>query len=117
MMKKLIEEVKELIEREYGRASAQYGLTHHSDHEAYAVLLEELEEAKDEVRFCESAVQKFWEQIKKDVKCQPFKLNSLELVYNNALMGACELIQVAAMAKKASITICDKGAVNEFRGE
>lgn len=117
MMTKLVNEVEELVECEYGRAGAQHGLIHHSDHEAYAILLEELEEAKDEVRFCESALTRFWDQIKRNVKSEDSKLNSLNLVYNNAILGACELIQVAAMAKKAAITVCDRNAVKEFKGE
>ena len=109
-MVKLIDEVKECIESEYGRAGAQYGLVHHSDHESYAVLLEELQEAEDEVRFCGSALEKFWELVKQDCKADAFKVNSLDLVYTKALLGACELIQVAAMAKKASLTIKKGGS-------
>lgn len=115
-MEKLIEEVKELIEREYGRAGARYGLTHHSDHEAYAVLLEEFNEAEDEVRFCSSALEAFWKKVKKDAN-DDSKMKPLSLIYSNALLGACELIQVAAMAKKSSITICDRNAIEEFKGE
>lgn len=116
MMHKLLEEVKELIEREYGRASAIHGLTHTSDHQSYAVLLEEFEEAKEEVNLCQSCIEKFWELVKSDSPDYQ-KMNDLRLVYSKALFGACELIQVAAMAKKASITICDRGAIEEFKGE
>ena len=48
-MEKLIQEANELVEREYGRAGDRYGLTNHSDHESYAIILEELQEAKAEV--------------------------------------------------------------------
>lgn len=115
-MDKLIEEVKQLVEAEYGRSSARYGLTHNSDHEAFAVLLEEFQEAEDEVRFCGSAIERLWKRIKDDSH-NDLKMESLALIKTKALLGACELIQVAAMAKKASITICDRAAVDEFKGE
>lgn len=116
-MEKLVDEVKECIEREYGRAGAKYGLTHNSEHESYAILLEEMEEAEDELKLCKSALEKYWNQVKTDLKVDKFKLDSLNVVYSRALLGACELIQVAAMAKKASLTICDKNAIKEFKGE
>lgn len=115
-MEKLIEDVKKLIECEYGRAGARDGLTHHSDHESYAVLLEQVQEAEDELRLCESALIKFWEQIKKDANDNS-KVKSLSLIHSNALLGACQLIKVAAMAKKSCITICDRNAIEEFKGE
>lgn len=117
MMDKLIEEVKELIEKEYGRASVEHGPKHHSDHEAYAVILEELDEAKDEVRFCQSALDKFWQYVKDDNNYLPFRLNGMKLVYEKALLGAFELIQVAAMAHKAQITINDRMYEDKHKGD
>lgn len=116
MMEKLIEEVTQLVEAEYGRAGARYGLTHHSDHEAYGVLLEEFQEAEEEVRLCGSALELLWKKIKRDSH-DDRKMESLSLIQTKALLGACELIQVAAMAKKSAITICDRRAVDEFKGE
>ena len=113
-MNKLIEEVTELIEREYGRAGAKFGLTNHSDHESYAVLLEELEEAKVEVGTLERQAALFWGMTKcNDPDAKKFRL--LLQMHKNALYGACELIQVAAMAKKAALTVCDRGAINELK--
>lgn len=113
-MNKLIAEVTELIEREYGRAGAKFGLTNHSDHESYAVLLEELEEAKVEVGTLERQVALFWGMTKcNDPDTRKFQL--LLQMHKNALYGACELIQVAAMAKKAAMTVCDRGAIKEFK--
>ena len=117
MMDKLIEEVKELVEKEYGRASAHYGPTHNSDHESYAILVEEIEEAEEEIHLMNSALTKFWQYVKDNSTYVPFRLNSLKLVYDRAMYGACELIQVAAMAKKAQMTILDKAAADEFKGD
>ena len=115
-MTKLIEEVKELIEKEYGRAGAKFGLTNHSDHESYAILLEELEEAKNEMYSLEKYMKEFWEQVKGDFA--PYgKFTCCQDMERRALLCACEMIQVAAMAKKASLTICDRAAVVEVRVE
>ena len=115
-MDKLIEEVKECIEREYGRAGAKFGLTNHSDHESYAILLEEMEEAENELYRVEKYMKEFWEQVKGDYP--PYgKFTCCGDMERSAMLCACEMIQVAAMAKKAAITICDRGARVTVRTE
>ena len=113
-MEKLIQEANELVEREYGRAGARYGLTNHSDHESYAIILEELQEAKDEVDAFERGLSGFGKMGGREEDGQ-VKLSQLVRMYRNALFGACELIQVAAMAKKAAMTVCERGAVRELK--
>lgn len=113
-MTKLIEEVQELVEREYGRAGAKFGLTNHSDHESYAVLLEEFQEAKVEVGTVEKQLDMFWAQTKHNDSDHD-KYRWLMQMQTNAIFGACELIQVAAMAKKAAMTVCERGAIKELK--
>ena len=103
-MTELIKTVTTVVGEEYGRAVAKFGPTNNSDHESYGILLEELEEASEELRLCSSALERVWQLIKKNM-IDSEKLKSLNLVYQNALLGACELIQVAAMAYKAQKTI------------
>lgn len=107
-MDKLIEEVKELVEKEYGRAGAKFGLTNHSDHESYAVLLEEFEEAQEEATRFKEFLTYFWNCVKGD--CPPYdKFVACVDMEKKALLCACEMIQVAAMAKKAAMTVCERG--------
>lgn len=103
-MKELMNQVEVLTNTEYSRASHKYGPTHYCDHQAYAVLLEEFQEAEQEKLDCESALDKLWQQIKLDRSDSTKRgiLRSLEL---HAQLAACEFIQVAAMAKKALLTI------------
>ena len=107
MMTKLIEEVKELVDREYGRSGAQFGLTNNSDHESYALILEEFQEAQTEVDTVDDRLSVFWGLVKENVGPET-KFNVLKSMERAAILAACELIQVSAMAKKASLTLCDQ---------
>ena len=70
----------------------------HSTHEGYAVLLEEVEEAKDAMHEVDVCLQMLWEYTKKNFprKAQEYA----ERVEKYAMHLAAEAIQVAAMAKK-----------------
>lgn len=114
MMEKLIEEVKECVEREYGRAGAKFGLVNHSDHESYAIILEEFQEAETDVAFVNTHLSQFWYTVKLNDDDQS-KFERLMKIERDAVFGACELIQVAAMAKKAAMTVCERGAVRELK--
>jgi hypothetical protein len=111
-MTELITEVRELIEREYGRAGAKFGLTNNSDHESYAIILEELQEARTDVDEFEREMSMFWSMVKGD-EADHYKYARLRQMQSKALLGACEMIQVAAMAKKAAVTICSRAALME----
>ena len=100
MMSKLKKAVSQLVLDEYGLASEQYGKQHHTPHEAYAVMLEELEEAQDEERILEDKLDEFWRGAKSDSElcCQ----KNAKAIKERAINSACEMIQVAAMAHKAT---------------
>lgn len=110
MMDKLIKEVSELVEAEYGRAAAKFGCANNSDHESYAVLQEELDEALDEVGVVEDAMAYFWGQVKRNSPDQE-KIKICDKLEKCALLAACEFIQVAAMAKKAAITVAGRNVI------
>lgn len=103
-MDKLITDVKELVQEEYSRATQKFGATNNSDHESYAVLLEELEEAQSEVTDVHFQLQRFW-QLTKANDDDLSKYSRLLEMGRRAELAACELIQVAAMAHKAAVTV------------
>lgn len=113
-MEQLIQDVKDLVEREYGRASAIHGLTAASDHEAYALIKEELEEALEMVTQVDAYLSKFWILVKQDAGLTD-KFGTLVELNRKAILAAAECIQVCETIKKASITVCDRGAQEEFR--
>lgn len=99
-MKELKEAVKGLVREEYERAAESFGEKFNSPHEAYAVILEEMEEANAEFEFMGADMNWLWRFIKKDERHNAKKfLKNIELY---AINTACECIQVAAMAYKAS---------------
>lgn len=99
MMKQLFEEVRKLQEKELTRAAEQHGSTFNSLHEAYAVMLEEIQEAAQEMRETENAAGGLWSFIRHDN--EPGAFAAINAIEERALLLACEAIQVAAMASKA----------------
>lgn len=102
-MDELINEVRALVSREYDRATKMHGPTNHSSHESYAVLKEELEEAKDEFIHTEMYLDRYWKGIKRDDYAS--QVENIASIVNKAILAACECIQTAAMAYKGLETI------------
>ena len=71
----------------------------HSLHEAYAVTLEEVEEAQTELSSAQYCLDALWDDIKTDNTEEAIKF--FEKLENYAVNLAAEAIQVAAMARKA----------------
>jgi hypothetical protein len=98
MMTKLKEQVTKLVDFELEMANKQHGERFNSAHEAYAVMKEEYEEAKEALERAESFLDlSFWESCLRDGRnCAYFA----RFIESEAIKAACECIQVAAMAQK-----------------
>lgn len=103
-MQELIRETTQLVGNEYARASSKFGPVHNSDHESAAVLCEELEEVREELRELSDNYLEFWNLVKSNADKQ-HKQRVLKRLKNKAVLAACEAIQVAAMAYKAERTL------------
>lgn len=106
-MKHLIELVGKVISSEYYAASIEHGQFNNSDHESYAIIREEFEESQNEVHLTAESLSQFWSCVKLDAD-DSAKLQSLKCLEHRATLAACELIQVAAMARKAMLTIHER---------
>lgn len=100
--------VKDLIQVEYKNACEKFGEKYHSLHEGYAILLEELEEAKKEFESIEPTLNWIWEEIK--IFSQEFYSKETLLDYCKKEMWYVErtvkeLAQVGAVLKKIQNTI------------
>ena len=103
-MEELIKQVINLECEEYGRASVKFGAVNNSDHESYAVLREEADEAVDAMEDVDNLTDVFFEMVKNNEE-DKVKLDILNVIKHRAEEAATESIQAAAMARKAIETI------------
>ena len=99
MMDDLIREISRLAREEYQRAAAEHGGAANTPHEGYALIKEEEEEAADQMSTVIQKAKTLWWSVKSDnLGTQRQCLDEIRIA---AILGACELVQVAAMADKA----------------
>ena len=103
-MEELIKSVVCAECEEYGRASVKFGAVNNSDHESYAVLREEADEAIDAMEDVDNLTDSFFEMVKNNEE-DKVKMDILNVIKHRAEEAASESIQAAAMARKAIETI------------
>ena len=94
------QKIYELTETELKAANEKFPLFA-SSHEAYAVIFEEFDEAREEL-------EKFWTEVKEN-ESQEVKNKRLTRIYENAVKLAVKAIQTAAMARKGILSSYQKG--------
>ena len=93
---KIHEGLLKLINDEMERAVDKYGDLA-SGHEAYAVMLEEYQEAQEETNYLGDVLYRFWSRVKGNK--EDFD-EMLPHILDASLKAAAELIQVAAVAQR-----------------
>lgn len=110
-----------LIDKELEAANQKFPLFN-SNHETFAVLLEETEEAKEETGNLDILMNNFWIGVKENHDPEVVH-EELTAIYKTAIDLATEAVQVAAMARKGIISNIDLRAIDrcmteeEKRGE
>lgn len=105
-------EVRQAVQKEQAEAERVHGL-HHSYAEKYAVMLEELEEAEEELQECRRFLAMMWKGVRADR--DDWTAGHASRVADAAERAACECVQLAAVAHKvvgtdpAQITPADDG--------
>ena len=94
-----------LIDKELEAANQKFPLFN-STHEAFAVILEEAEEAKGEAGNLDILTNNFWIGVKENHDPEALH-EELTGIYQTALDLAVEAIQTAAMARKGIISSID----------
>ena len=79
----------------------KHGPTYASEHEGYAVLLEEVEEACEAAEFMQDALKRLWTSIRQN----EFSNFELSQIYNYAKGLADEAVQVAAVCERFMETV------------
>lgn len=104
-----------LIDKELEAANQKFPLFN-STHEAFAVILEEAEEAKEEAGNLDILMNNFWIGVKENHDPEALH-EELTGIYKTALDLAVEAIQTAAMARKGIISSIDLRAVDQCLSE
>jgi len=114
-MMELYQAMREAAAAEQDRANELYGAVNHSDHESYAVILEEFDEADRERRMFALDLEAFWMHCKTDHNDENpgDKRELLATLSERAVRAACEWVQVAAMCQKAAATLANRINENE----
>lgn len=87
--------IEELVDAELAEANKDYPLFH-SPHEAYGVLLEEVEELVEAVEVIKTHTAKMWDMIRQDASI----VHEKKKIHYWAIEATREAIQVAAMCDK-----------------
>lgn len=101
------QKIYELTETELKAANEKFPLFA-SSHEAYAVIFEGFDEAREELEMVEYSLDKFWTEVKEN-ESPEVKNKRLTRIYENAVKLAVEAIQTAAMARKGILSSYQKG--------
>lgn len=90
--------INEAVVLELIRAVKVYGEDYHSNHEAYAVLLEEVEETERELDYIKNHMTMIWDAVKADNETE-VKSNA-RIIALDAVELAKEAVQTAAVCRK-----------------
>ena len=88
-------DIRALVDKELAEANERFP-QFHSQHEGYAVILEEVDELGDEVDAIEGHMRDQWSNI----RANEASLYAIKSIESRAVRAACEAIQVAAMCRK-----------------
>lgn len=100
--------IQDLIQAEYLNAVVNFGERYNSLHEGYAVLLEEVEEANEDMIKIKYSLEDFWKWIKQDTKINP---KDIDIVIEEYLKYCIsELAQVGAVLMKIKNTLKGENA-------
>lgn len=99
MLDPIVQEVSPIIDREAQRAKDNHGSGYASEHEAYGVLAEEVQEGWEEAELTSAQMADLLCAIRADDRSAIF--DKLRRTQRHAMQACCEYIQVAAVCKKA----------------
>lgn len=100
-----------LIDKELEAANKKFPLFA-GNHEAFAVILEEAEETREEMGNLEAALGNFWTGVKENHEPEAVH-EELTAIYKTSIDLAAEAIQTAAMARKGILSSIELLAIDQ----
>lgn len=91
------DDVIKLVEKELASANEKFPMFR-SPHEGYTVILEEMNETRENLINVGIALKEIWDGVK--TNSTSLYMDDVDILKAEAINAACELIQVAAMAQK-----------------
>lgn len=99
--------VEQLIQAEYKNACKNYGDKYHSLHEGYAILLEEVEEAKE----CYADIDTYLEELWKGIR--GWELFDKEICLNKLLVDTQDAMK--ELAQVCTVLLKIRNTINEVK--
>lgn len=99
-MQELIDKVRELVAFELERANTIHPPKFNSMHEAYAVILEEVDEVREKLETIQWILHEVWFEVRCDRPKEEIDEYMVDME-KKAIHLAAEAIQVSAMCRKA----------------
>ena len=93
--------IDQAVLHEFRNIVKKYGPTYNSEHEGYAVMLEEVQEACEDADFLRDTMKRLWLSIRQN----NFSNYELSQVYNFAKALAEESVQVVAVCERFMETV------------
>lgn len=90
--------IDNLVKEELEKMCEKYGEIFNSEHEAFAVTQEEIEEARDNIVLIDTHKERLWNAVKKNAPAE----QEWNMLHHYTIQAIQELIQVAACCVKAT---------------
>lgn len=102
---------------ELKQAYAEHGDMFSSDNEAWGVMMEEIEEAKQDMKIVDKAMKNFFQSTRTAWTDDMERKGCLTIIQRYALLCAAECCQIAACAAKAAPGVYNAGSAPKVKDE
>ena len=112
-----LKNLEAICKDELMQAYAEHGDMFSSDNEAWGVLMEEIEEAKQDMKVVEKSMKTFFDSTRTSWDGDMARQSCLNVIKHYALLCAAECFQVAACAAKAMPGVYNANADDKGEGK
>lgn len=110
-----LEKLNGICHDEVLQAYAEHGDMFSSDNEAWGVMMEEIEEAKQNMKTVDKAMKNFFQSTRTAWTDDMERQSCLTVIQRYALLCAAECCQIAACAAKAAPGVYNAGSASKVK--